>query len=240
VRPAGALRILVSFEEGRRVAMLLYHGTTADVAESGLKEGLKPRSLTKKAGNWKHDMRPSRGDCVHLTDVYGAYFAFYAGEVADTKVFAVVEVDTDRLEVSALLPDEDYLASVPWRVDPLPTVSMRRWVARTNWFRERLEEFADYWYDSLFMLGNCCYKGTIPPGAITRIASFTTLVVNAVVGLLFDAPIGVRQHVHLVDKYRLLNDWLFGERVRTERWFAECLLPLGVEKVPPEMRPTGE
>src|SRR5689334_9124327 len=88
--------------------MLLYHGTTGRIAERASAEGLKPRE--GKAGNWPD--KPSRSDCVYLTTVYGPAYATTAhkragGSLSDE--LAVLEIDTDRLALESLMPDEDFL-----------------------------------------------------------------------------------------------------------------------------------
>jgi hypothetical protein len=45
---------MCSFKTGK--IMLLYHGTNEDVALKVLKEGLRPRALTKSKGNWQHSI----------------------------------------------------------------------------------------------------------------------------------------------------------------------------------------
>src|SRR5690348_1386086 len=88
--------------------MLLYHGTTGQIAEKAKIEGLKPRE--GKPGNWSD--KPSRPDCVYLTTVYGIAYAKTAhknGRCSQNDELAVIEVDTNRLVQEALLPDEDFL-----------------------------------------------------------------------------------------------------------------------------------
>jgi hypothetical protein len=86
--------------------MLLYHGTIRSFADTAFTDGIKPRG--QGPGNWPD--RPSRPDCVYLTDAFGATYAvassIKAGE-PDTAECAIIEVEAP--DDGNLLPDEDFL-----------------------------------------------------------------------------------------------------------------------------------
>lgn len=136
--------------------MKLYHGTCASYTDDILAEGLSPRG--DKESNWEVE---SRSDCVYLTDAYAGYFALAAGKEPEYR-WLIVEVDTNLLDTRMFLPDEDFLEQCS-REDKLPgAVTMQQ---RTKWFRDRLEDFACLWEDSMRHLGNCCHLGVIPASA---------------------------------------------------------------------------
>jgi hypothetical protein len=165
------------------------------------------------ADNWKHLKKPSRKDCIYLTDVYGGYFAWNA--TRDGELMAVLELESDYLDLSKMLPDEDWLAEVELQPDPSPKGLSD--AQRTRWFRDRLERFASYWIDSWNALGTCCYKGEIPPEAISRIAYFPAAVPLA--ESFLSPSITVMSHALFKEKYALLNAWLFGKHIPVGEWF---------------------
>lgn len=199
--------------------MKLYHGTSETVARQAIQpsEGLKPRALLSASnieyqGNWKHNTLTSNPDCVYLTSCYAGYFAINATDTnSPPQRYAVVEVDTDRLQHHNLLPDEDCLEQgtrdLPDAI--LKGQSMR---TRTLWFRDHLQDFQQYWELSLATLGTCCYRGTIPPHAITRIAIFDfTHGHNPLLKVFMDPSISIQNHAYCASKYVAATKWLFGD-----------------------------
>lgn len=55
------------------MSLILYHGTSSKYLPSILREGIKPRKLTRQS-NWKTTIE-SRNDMVYLTNAYALYFA---------------------------------------------------------------------------------------------------------------------------------------------------------------------
>lgn len=145
--------------------MLLYHGTSSKHLKRIQKYGLKPRM--KKKGNWEHTIQ-SRSDCVYLTSLYAPYFA---ASVCKKEPWMIVEVDSDRMEPFFFLPDEDFLEQATRSQEDFSNIG-NTMQQRTKWFRDKLENFQQYWEQSIQALGNCCYQGIITPENITRIAIF--------------------------------------------------------------------
>ncbi len=155
--------------------MKLYHGTTSRYLSDIIENGLQPRGERKS--NWK---ATSCEEVVYLTKTYGLYFA--ANAVTRKKDdLLIVEIDTDLLpDQEALLPDEDSLWFA-WKAGQIPARDVESWIydeekeRQAAYFAGFLEDFAYQGFDhewSLKTLGNCTYKGTIPPTAITRMLTY--------------------------------------------------------------------
>jgi hypothetical protein len=205
--------------------MLLYHGTNEKVARKALKEGIRPRIMTRRKSIW--DKCPSRKDLVYLTDAYAPYFAFSATKKGQR--LGIIEVDTDMLDEARLLPDEDFLENVSRGEFPEAGEEL---VGRTCWFRDNLEEFQHHWVDSLEGLGNVAYRGAIPPEAITRISVFDPRSNPGIYQLVVDPAVSVLAYQVTAPKYRALIDWFFGEEVDPEQL---SIMPLDPNAYPPEM-----
>lgn len=206
------------------MANLIYHGTTATVARLALTEGLRPRELTGVAGNWEHTVQ-SHPSLVYLTSAYAPYFAIQAA--GDEGLLGIVEVDTDRLAVENLRPDEDFLAEVaqgfpdPWIENhpSFPSEDDSRVLAA--WFRERIENYGDHWSISVDRLGSCAHAGVVPPEAITRISTVDAKHVGHAARRAFDPSICMMNYLLLGETYRALTRWFMGEPTPMED-----LLPL--------------
>ena len=178
--------------------MKLYHGTSESKFAKIRTTGLRPRS--KKAGNW--DKFPSRSDMVYLTTAYAVYFGIQASE--DERI-AVIEVDTDWLPPSNFYPDEDFIAQV---------VASRRGVGIDEVhqeIREDLEIYQQNWELSIENLGNCCYKGLIPPDAMTRVAFFDIKKRPTIAMMAMDPMISIMNYRLCSKKYIGLISWIFGD-----------------------------
>ena len=113
--------------------MLLYHGTSEEEEKIALKEGLKPRSGTGVKSNWEHTIASNPAN-VYLTHCYAPYFAMSAskgeaGSVCQPSLrpmrWAIIEIDTDKLDEGCFLPDEDGIVKR----------TLRRWVWKTQPWR---------------------------------------------------------------------------------------------------------
>lgn len=155
--------------------MRLYHGTTSRHLEAILKDGLLPRADRKS--NWQAE---SCDEVVYLTKTYGLHFAATARQ-DKTEDLVIIEIDTDLLpDAEALFADEDALWFA-WRAGLMREQDIEDWVydepmeKQAQYFAGFLENFAHEgftWDWSLKTIGNCTYKGTIPPSAITRVVSY--------------------------------------------------------------------
>lgn len=187
--------------------MLLYHGTSERHLEAILRDGIKPRGK-KGRGNWKHSVE-SNPSCVYLTTAYPIYFAGSAVRDDGRERLAVVEVDADDLDLFALLPDEDFLEQVSRKGGPAPTNRPMKY--RTRWYRQRLREFSQYWQASIDGMGTCCYWGTLPAEAITRVALLDHDAHMRLIMHGMDPMISVANFQYCQHKYRNYTHWLFGD-----------------------------
>lgn len=166
--------------------MKIYHGTHGKFKNDILQNGIQPRG--ENIGNWGE--YPSRIDCVYLTTCYPFYFAINTDvDDDDDDELLVLEIDTDRLDQSLILPDEDLIGQIKNNDGIEEMTAETHSVVRQNLenyivgfndedhliLAERepdkpatAEEIESTWKSSVFVIGNCCYKGTIPPSAITR------------------------------------------------------------------------
>jgi hypothetical protein len=213
--------------------MLIYHGTTADRMADILANGLRPRGKT--ASQWAE--YPSRTDCVYLTTAYPFFFAM-AGPTTAGKRF-VVEIDTDKLDQSLFLPDEDFIAQSLFH----STGNTRSQDDIHNEIRYKLEKFEAQdlgdsyivtdipgaiqavqpaWQLSLKFLTTCCYRGVVPPSAFTRYCLFDYKQRPLVSALAYnEGPHlnGRRNGAH--EHSRNLTAWFFGYRRKLPRFKPE-------------------
>jgi len=200
--------------------MLLYHGTNEEAAQNALKEGLKPRANTSLKGNWKHTV-DSRDDCVYLSKVYAPYFA---GCATENGRWAIIEIDTTRLDESLFLPDEDYMqqatvkAEIPdepfyggLRRANLAKDAKERLFKRNDWFRRNLHEYRAFWEQSIDRIGNCCYQGIIPGEAITRTSLFDTASNPTVMMNSMDPTISIMNYQFMKPQYEALTKWFMDD-----------------------------
>lgn len=187
--------------------MKLYHGTSAKNFESILKEGIKPRGKTN--GNWEHSIT-SRPDCVYLSTVYAPYFAINSVE-NDSSQCALLEINTDSIDKSLLLPDEDFLEQATREKNSSDSMEKR-----TMYYRDTLILYANFWQQSLDNLGTCAYKGTIHPSAIVRATVFDTSECKEMAWMAMDPTITIINHKLFKDKYKALTSWFIGDTINPE------------------------
>lgn len=192
--------------------MLLYHGTNERWLDSIIKNGLRPRGRSQARNNWKHVAHQSNPRCVYLTDSYAPYFAFIASRGEDPSC-AVVEVDTDLLDESSLLPDEDAWEQLGRGRDGIPGNMSRRTVAWRNLIGGQdpvairmftADDGTTGWRLSLRALGTCCHLGRMPPEAITRAVRWPHRP-NVRQMLVWDPTITLMNQRIVGDRYRALT-----------------------------------
>lgn len=180
--------------------MNLYHGTSTEYLMSALKQGLRPRR--QRASNWSQN--PSRPDMVYLTTAYPFY---YATRGQDHPTVVVFEIDATKLDEARLYPDEDFVGElIRMRDGGMPTESQQKAI------RENLEAFQNMWRKSLAALGNCAYRGTIPPRAITRYCLFDSAARPELTFCCMDASINVMNFRFQGNELEKLVAWFFGDR----------------------------
>lgn len=216
---------------------MLYHGTSEEAAKVAIKEGLKPRSGTGVKSNWEHTIA-SNPDNVYLTHCYAPYFAMCATQERETDIchpslrpmrWAIIEIDTDKLDEECIFPDEDFLEQATRnREEDIEALGLEESTMedRTQWFRDNLHLFQPSWEDSVKHLGNCCYRGEIPPEAITRV-SFFDAASNPPLGMMaMDPTITLLNHAICSQKYVALTSWMMGHDVQAQDF--DSMLALGV------------
>lgn len=202
--------------------MKLYHGTSAGVARLSLTEGLVPRGERKS--NWEIE---SRDDLVYMTAAYAPYFALCT---EDADEFGIIEIDTDLLDSSLFLPDEDFMEQATRDIG-FPEGSMEE---RTQYFRDHLEEFADFWQRSVQGLGNCAYRGSIPTEAITGVITFDAELPQEVKFSILDPSISILNYAFCGGKYRDLTQWFFGKLENEEDQFVLAGMMPSLTSIPRE------
>lgn len=187
--------------------MLLYHGTTSLSAARALKQGILPRSKLGQdfKGNWEHTIL-SHPDRVYLTDVYAFYFAMTACKNKGDRP-AVIEIDTDLIDDTLLVADEDALAQV-FKKD---NVSL---IESTEYYRD--EETCTDWQASMAMMGTCAFYGAIPSSAITRICIINPEIQKRSLWTAMDASISILNYTFCKAKYKNLTGWFFGDEKLSE------------------------
>lgn len=186
--------------------MRLYHGTSPAAALRIAREGLRPRAAGD--GNWED--HPSREDAVYLTNAYAFFFADVAtakqveADLYDEAV-AVVEVDVDAAN---LRPDEDYLEQSGRVHEDGVEGDMG---VRTKWYRDRLDDFAWAWRDSLDHLGNASHVGAIPAERVRRIALIANPAARTLRALVGDPTITLLNYYLMGSVYRASLRWIFDE-----------------------------
>lgn len=189
----------------------LYHGTSTAVLDKIMTEGIRPRKHTKMT-NWKMSVE-SEPNSVYLSRALAPYFAMVAADSYGGQP-VVLEVATSLLDPDLLMPDEDALEQGSRGLRPgqllyNPSTNM---TARTLWYRKNAPRFAAaiprLWMRSVEVIGNCCYRGTIPSIAITGKRIFETT--GAVLLEWGDPTISIIAYAVVGARYRVMTDQMFG------------------------------
>lgn len=188
--------------------MKLYHGTRAENLHSILINGLVPRTESK--GNWEHTVS-SRQDCVYLTSVYAPYFAIQA---SDNNQLCILEIDTNLLDQESLLPDEDFLEQATRGREPFGTMH-----TRTEFFRDNLLDYHEYWEKSIQHMGTCCYQDVIDK-AITRVVTVNANLCPGMLSVALDPMISILNHSFCKKKYEALTAWFMLDDVEAKDIFS--------------------
>lgn len=197
----------------------LYHGTSESVLENILANGLRPRKDTGVQGNW--DIQ-SRSDFVYFTRAYAGYFAALAAKNGER--LAIIEA---KLNVSQLVPDEDYMEQAT-RTPEVNRAIVSAYQApqllgtmeeRTEWFRDNITSFKDFWSQSLDGLGNAAHQGPVAPIALARVTLFDPKSNPSMYFMALDPCITVLNYAIMGAKYEALVQWLIGEPVDPEVLF---------------------
>jgi hypothetical protein len=180
--------------------MLLYHGTSEANLEQILKNGIIPRS--DNPGNWAHTVN-SNEDAVYLSIAYPLHFANQACEAGERLV--VLEIDTDLIDESLLVSDEDAVEQTLRGRDELP--SSWNMEKRTQYYRDRISQYS--YEQSLKALGSCAHLGPIDAQAITRVAYVSLEAFGNMRRCGYDPSISVMAYQVIGETYRKSTIWLF-------------------------------
>lgn len=157
--------MFLSIEVDPRKCVLL-HGTSSRHLARIAVEGLRPREGREGQSNW--EMNPSHPEAVYLTTAYALHYANCAlGDEGDVAV--ILDIDYSMLDTSCLVGDEDGYATST--VAGLEWLNARSLEHRVRYWRGRLQDTQAN--ESLRVLGNCAYLGTIPPAAIRGVRLLT-------------------------------------------------------------------
>jgi hypothetical protein len=178
----------------------LYHGTRVAHQACILEYALVPRGQSG-VSQWQHTAE-SRVDAVYLTDAYPLHFALNAQAEGD---LLIVEVDTSKLELSALIADEDALAH------SLKETATRHMslLEKTLYYREHSHDYS--WAHSLTLMGTCAHLGPVPAAAIHRVARVRIQDAGTLVLGGFDPVVSPVNYSIFGDEYRESVKWLFGD-----------------------------
>lgn len=191
--------------------MKIYHGTAERHLGSILANGLRPRILSGES-NWTHSIE-SNPDTVYLTTSYALYFALSALDTDDLENdrAVVLEIETDGLDSSLLVPDEDALEQID---RGMTQISREQMVARTRRFRDQVRSFSSRGYDwewSLKKLGTCGYQGVISPDQISRVALIDIAKSSELAYVFYDASLTVMNHHILGGRNLVIHQSIFGD-----------------------------
>jgi hypothetical protein len=162
---------------------------------------LRPRDEAAR-GNWED--YPSCPGMVYLTSAYAPYFAMMACEEGDKAV--LLEIDTEHLEPELFYPDEDFIAQCLAHQEYRALKEVHGEVV------EMIEAYRHHAADSVVAMGNCSYRGTVPPSAITRYCVADPTLQADLFWIGLDPCISPLNYRFCGEKYRTIIAWLFGDR----------------------------
>jgi len=180
--------------------MLLYHGTTETQLNQIRLTGLRPRG--KRKSNYTE--YPSRKDMVYLTNAYPFYYALNTSD-EEPDIAAVLEIDTDHLTPANFYPDEDFITQA------MKDVQDEDFHKTHDRVRDGLLAYQQHRQLSLERIGNCCYRGTIPLDAITRVCYFDSDKRTTLMMVCLDPTISIMNYSVCREKYQSLVSWMFGD-----------------------------
>lgn len=188
--------------------MKIYHGTSHSRARRAASFGLAPRNQFELPLNIKNEGFASNPDMVYLTTTY----ALYSACASDETQVAVVEIETDELDKEKFYPDEDFICEFVKRRNRYFQIEEEE-EELFHYVKSNPEMFRGYWSESLQMLGNICYKGSIPANAIIRYAIFDLELFSDILAasMMDTETVCITNHVILGRFYKQFIAWLFDE-----------------------------
>jgi hypothetical protein len=142
--------------------MLALHGTSRIYLDSILKNGLQPRG--RKPGNWRTNCEGPTVT-VHFTDLEekARFFVCRAALSTGVREGVIISFDTDKLDQSKLICDENWLDHKDMMTSKEP-----RYQCSFELRRKQIQRAlkCKRWKESLKVTNLAAYKGVIPPEAI--------------------------------------------------------------------------
>lgn len=197
--------------------MIVYHGTSLTRWKKIKRDGLIPRGATGHS-NWGHSI-DSNPEMIYFTDAYAMHFCLNSIQQFKGKIDkgVIIEIDTDLLDQSLLMPDEDAIEQIGRHtIDDLP----KEWnmIQRTKHYRDNIREYAAKGLDfkwSMSALGTAAYRGIVPPEAFTRSAVINVKAAAELSFTYMDCQISVLNYKFCQEKYKLLSKMIFGLKAPT-------------------------
>lgn len=189
--------------------MKLYHGTSWDRWQSIQTEGLLPRGMCG-GSNWDHSIE-SNPNTVYFSTAYAYYFGLNAlSEDSQVRKIVLIEVDTDSLDSSLLVPDEDVLEQMN-RGSP---ISNKEMIFRTREYRDEILFWASEGFDWLWSvrnMGTCGYHGAISPDQFSRVVVVDLAEESALTWMFLDCSVSVLNFRFLGPRNVNIHRALFGD-----------------------------
>jgi len=196
----------------------LYHGTTETIGRQAKAEGLRPRRLTGKS-NWKHIVE-SNPSLIYLATAYAPYYALHAANGNKGEKISIIEIETALLDEMNFRPDEDFIEQATGLdKNNIVGIKGRTTNQRTKYIRNHLDEFSDFWKQSVEHLGNCGYKGTISGEAVTKVSVVDISKCLPLCSEALEAVITLANYNVCGAQYRMLTRWFMGQPVTVGEWF---------------------
>lgn len=202
-RPSEKSRIRMS------VPRYIYHGTSLFGASGILHgEGILPR---KDLSGAFHRKKTTDDEVVTLTDVYGAYYGMQTigrDRKSDSEI-AVLEIDTNRLDKSKFVVDEQYMIDfMKLRGAGENDVEFVSYMARKD-----REAYKPYMEEGLAAQGILSYHGSIPLSAITRAVSWEPSSNDVIRDLIIDPVPSITTRNETAPRHHAITRWLFAEAI---------------------------
>lgn len=169
--------------------------------------------------HWEH---PSNEDAVYLTTAYALH---YASSEMQGRFAAILDLDPTALNPDHLVADEDSYA--------LATVRGYEWLTklplaeRVTYWREHLAETDAA--ESLRVLGNCAYLGSIPTSAVRGVRLLEKREVSRLVMGVSDPAISPANFKLLGGTNQRFSAWLVGRQKPEDEelttWFERVCTP---------------
>jgi len=186
----------------------LFHGTSSKYLNHILKHGISPASVTGNKGNWEHTITAHQ-DAVYLSTSYAPYFAMCSIKNERKEKALIIEVDPSQLQEEFLYPDEDVLPHII-KIEDSESLDIN---IITQYFRDNIKDYQQYWEASLALLGNCAYHQIIPPKAFKTVALFDQMKNKSAWMKSVDPSIIPINYQILGHNYFALTRWMIGEKV---------------------------